>query len=294
MNNSMGRRHVLAGLAASVGGLALCSQRVWADDGLSLLRLEMSDGASIALEQGGSGPSILLIHGAGATRRSWAQVTPRLQPRFRTYAMDRRGHGDSTDGSTYSLAREAEDIARVAELLPAPVYVVGHSFGAIAALEALRLTGKIASAVLYEPPIPVPGGVDRTSPARLCASLAAGDNEGTLLTFFRDFVRLPEPLIEELRADPTWALRVKLAPTLCRESTIVSTYKLDPSAYVKVVTPTLFLLGSASFPGMATSVRTVAPVIMHSQLHLLAGQQHDAMFTAPALLAGEIGNFFAP
>jgi pimeloyl-ACP methyl ester carboxylesterase len=252
----------------------------------------MSDGASIALEEGGTGPSLLLIHGSGAFRKSWVRVAPRLQARFHTYAMDRRGHGESTDGPNYSLAREAEDIVQVVETLPQPVFVLGHSYGAIVTLEALRLTHKVSRAVIYEPPVPVPDGIPRTSPDTICARLAGGDNEGALLAFFKDYVRLPPPLIEGLFHDPSWAVRVKLAPTLCRESTVVSTYAFAPGRFAGVTTPPLFLLGGGSPPQMATSVRTVASALPHSRLHILPGQQHDAMFTAPDLLATEASDFF--
>jgi pimeloyl-ACP methyl ester carboxylesterase len=287
----MDRRKVL-----TIGGAALCSLarpvfRARAEEPTPLLRVATSDGASIALEQGGSGPSLLLVHGSGAFRKSWVRVAPLLQNRLRTYAMDRRGHGASTDGSMFSLGREAEDIVEVVATLPQPVFVLGHSYGAIATLEALPLTKKIKRAVIYEPPIPVAGGIGRTSPYAICAKLATGDNEATLLDFFKDYVQLPPPLIEGLRKDPSWAVRVKLAPTLCRETTIVSTYQFEPNRFAAIATPTLFLLGSESSPQMATSVRTVAPALPHSQLHVLAGQQHDAMFTAPSLLAQEVSGF---
>lgn len=287
----MQRRDLLLSIAASFGSYLAGSGVSRAAATGQLMHAQMSDGASIALEQGGAGPSLLLVHGSGAFRKSWVLVEPLLQPHFQTCAMDRRGHGDSSDGSTYSLAREAEDIARVAETLPQPVFVLGHSFGAIATLEALRLTDRVERAVLYEPPIPVAGGIGHASPQAVCAKVAAGDREGALLTFFRDYVRLPEPLIERLRADPSWAERVRLAPTLCRESTIVSTYVFEPQRFAALRTPTLFLLGSASPVQMATSVRTVAAGVPHSRLQLLAGQQHDAMFTAPGLLARTVGDF---
>jgi pimeloyl-ACP methyl ester carboxylesterase len=287
----MDRREVL-----TTGGAALCSLatdafRARADEPGPLFRVTITDGASIALEQGGRGPSLLLIHGSGAFRKSWVRVAPLLQNRFRTYAMDRRGHGESTDGSTFSLGREAEDIVEVVETLPPPVFVLGHSYGAIATLEALRLTKKIKRAVLYEPPIPVAGGIGRASPEAICAKLATGDNEATLLEFFKDYVQLPPAVIEGLRKDPSWAVRVKLAPTLCRETTIVSSYQFEPNRFAAIATPSLFLLGSESSTQMATSVRTVAPALPHNQLHILAGQQHDAMFTAPSLLAEEVSSF---
>jgi pimeloyl-ACP methyl ester carboxylesterase len=234
---------------------------------------------------------LLLVHDSGSFRKSWVRVAPLLQNRFRTYAMDRRGHGASTDGSMFSLGCEAEDIVEVVATLPQSVFLLGHSYGAIAALEALRLTKKVQRAVMYEPPIPVAEGIGRASPEPICAKLATGDNEAALLEFFKDYVQLPPPLIEGLRKDPSWAVRVKLAPTLCREITIVSNYQFEPNRFAAIARPTLFLQGSESSPQMATSVRTVEPALPQSQLHVLAGQQHDAMFTAPSLLAKEVSGF---
>jgi pimeloyl-ACP methyl ester carboxylesterase len=207
--------------------------------------------------------------------------------------MNRRGRGDSSDGSTFSLAREAEDIARVADQLPGPAFVVGHSYGAIATLEALRLTGKIQRSVLYEPPLPVAGGMGRVSPDAVCAAVAAGDHERAMLTFLRDVAQLPAPMIEGFRADPSWPERVKLAPTVCREVKAVSTYAFDPLRFVPIATPTPLLLGGASPPAMATSVHAGAAALPHGQVRILAGQQHDAMYTAPDLLAAAIADFLS-
>jgi pimeloyl-ACP methyl ester carboxylesterase len=67
--------------------------------------------------------------------------------------MDRRGHGASGDSPNYNLEKEAQDVAAVVESRPSPVFVMGHSYGGVAALEAAFLTHKIAKLVLYEPPL---------------------------------------------------------------------------------------------------------------------------------------------
>jgi pimeloyl-ACP methyl ester carboxylesterase len=113
--------------------------------------------------------------------------------------MDRRGHGDSTDGAAYSLAREAEDVVQVAAQLPEPVFVLGHSYGGIVTLETLKRGDRFKRAVLYEPPVPVLDGVGRQSPKPMCAAIAAGTDEGTLISFFTDYARLPPPVIAGLR-----------------------------------------------------------------------------------------------
>jgi hypothetical protein len=50
-------------------------------------------------------------------------------------------------------------------------------------------------------------------------------------------------------------------------------------------------LGSESAKPMATSVRTVAEAL-HSTVTILPGQQHDAMYTAPHLLARDLTAYF--
>jgi hypothetical protein len=51
-------------------------------------------------------------------------------------AMDTRGRGASGDSPEYGLSKEAEDVAAVVNSRPGPVFVSGHSYGGVAALEA--------------------------------------------------------------------------------------------------------------------------------------------------------------
>ena len=68
--------------------------------------------------------------------------------------MDRRGRGESTDTLPYAIQREGEDVAAVAEWIGSADTVLGHSYGAICAVEAALRTPAIRRLVLYEPPIP--------------------------------------------------------------------------------------------------------------------------------------------
>ncbi len=129
-------------------------------------------------------------------------MAPLLQSRFRTYAMDRRGHGDSTDAADFSLGREAHDIAEVVDALPAPVFVVGHSIGAMMVLEALLLTERVRKVVLYEPPLPVAGGMEGGPPMPVCAAVAAGDNDRAMTIFFGDYVMMTPATVAFFRRAP--------------------------------------------------------------------------------------------
>jgi len=106
--------------------------------------------------------------------------------------MDRRGRGDSGDRPEYAIEREFEDVATVVNSLDAPVLLLGHSIGAVCALEAAMRTDMLAGLVLYEAPVrqgeswyPSPDLLER-----LESLLAIGDREGVIRTFLAEVPRL--------------------------------------------------------------------------------------------------------
>ena len=90
------------------------------------------DGTRIGYESAGAGPPLLLVHGSTGTRARWSPVLPALTERYAVHAMDRRGRGlSAAEIEPYSLGREAEDVAAIAETLGGNVYVLGHSYGGV-------------------------------------------------------------------------------------------------------------------------------------------------------------------
>ncbi|HUQ77389.1 MAG TPA: alpha/beta hydrolase [Patescibacteria group bacterium] len=106
------------------------------------------------LDWGGDGePGVILVHGLAASAWIWAPVARRLIAARRTVAMDLRGHGLSdapTDTGAYDLEILGADVVAVAEgsgvLDPddpeARAVLVGHGFGAIAAVAAAAALGE--------------------------------------------------------------------------------------------------------------------------------------------------------
>lgn len=86
-----------------------------------------------------SSPSVVLLHGGGQTRHSWAGTARDLaRAGWHAVAFDLRGHGESDwapDGD-YRLDTFASDVRAIARSLPSPPAVVGASMGGIAALVA--------------------------------------------------------------------------------------------------------------------------------------------------------------
>jgi pimeloyl-ACP methyl ester carboxylesterase len=252
------------------------------------------DGTRIAFWRSGSGPPLLLVHGATADHgTTWRLVLAALERRFTVYAMDRRGRGESGDGRDYELQREAEDVAAVVEAIGEPVSVLGHSYGALAAIEAARLTTRIDRLILYEG-VPLRGGAsyDPGIGARLDALLEAGDVEGVLITMYRDLVEMPPEEIELLRGQrEAWARRLANAPTLPRELEAESSYTFAPDRFGGVRSPTLLLVGEDSPPRELQNANGVAAALPDARVVVMPGQQHAAMHTAPDLFVDEIVRF---
>jgi pimeloyl-ACP methyl ester carboxylesterase len=255
------------------------------------------DGTPIAYWRSGVGPPLLLVHGTICDHTTWTQVRLALEPNFTVHVMDRRGRGHSGDSSAYALEREAEDLAAVIDAIGdavgSSVNVVGHSFGGLCALEAMRLTENVRRLILYEPPMAVGGrNLPPESDARMQAFLDAGEPEQALLIFCRDVFKMPDAAIESVQASAAWPTSVAAAHTIPRECKVVDGYTFDPKRFHIMQTPTVLLVGSDSPPPQHDIAATVHAALPQSRIVMLPGQEHNATITAPDLFAHELIQFF--
>ncbi|MEM8537427.1 MAG: alpha/beta fold hydrolase BchO [Pseudomonadota bacterium] len=94
------------------------------------------------VQEMGTGPLLLLLHGAGASTHSWRDLIPGLAQTHRVVALDLPGHGFTRVGNRLrmGLERTAEDIAALCKAEDwQPVGLIGHSAGAAVAIELSRL-----------------------------------------------------------------------------------------------------------------------------------------------------------
>lgn len=113
----------------------------WTRDGAdwpnrALSRFPVTRGVRWHVQRGGSGPRLLLLHGAGASTHSWRDLIPRLLPQFEVLAPDLPGQGFSSGAAPrFTLPGMASDIAALLQAEDfAPTLIVGHSAGAAIAL----------------------------------------------------------------------------------------------------------------------------------------------------------------
>jgi 2-(acetamidomethylene)succinate hydrolase len=88
-------------------------------------------GLSLNIRERGEGPLMLFCHGITANSAVFGDLTSHLSKRFRTVAIDQRGHGRSDKPAVgYSADDYAKDIANLIHALNrGPAIIVGHSLG---------------------------------------------------------------------------------------------------------------------------------------------------------------------
>jgi non-heme chloroperoxidase len=160
--------------------------------------VEVEDGTQIFYKDWGKGQPIVFHHGWPLSADDWdTQMLFFVQRGFRTVAIDRRGHGRSSQVSHgHDMDHYAADAAAVVDLLDLREAIhIGHSTGGgeVARYVAQHGNGRVAKAVLMSavPPIMVrtasnPEGLPIAVFDELRASLAANRAE-----FYRDIASGP-------------------------------------------------------------------------------------------------------
>jgi pimeloyl-ACP methyl ester carboxylesterase len=101
------------------------------------------------VEELGSGPSVMLVHGSITGGVVWEQQRP-LAERWRLRIPDRPGFGRSPDVPRVDFERDAKLIAG---LLEDGEHLVGHSYGGLVSLlAAARRPAAVRSLTVIEPP----------------------------------------------------------------------------------------------------------------------------------------------
>ncbi len=252
--------------------------------------VKSADGTSIAVEQSGGGPALVLVHGALTDRRCWHDVAPILRRRFTLYCLDRRGRGGSGDATPYSPLREVEDVEAVVRSLDCPVHLLGHSSGAVCSLiAAARLGNSVSHLVLYEPPVRrgwMKHDVDLA--ARLLDLLETGNGEAAVQTFMREGPCLTEEEISRFRLSGAWPAILAMAHTVAYDAQMVAGRDLFDLSLSRVHVHTTVLAGTSSSPEMRDAAEWVAGSLTHGELISLTGQGHNAFRSDPVLFAATL------
>ena len=271
------------------------------------------DGTTIAFDQAGNGPAVVLVTGALGTR---SNMTPNSLPaiiseHFNVIDYDRRGRGDSTDTQPYAVQREIEDIESLIDEVGGSAFLFGMSSGGILALEAARaLPGKVNKLALYEPPFiiddsrpPLPNDYVE----QLNAAIAAGRPGDAVEIFMTKALLIPDEFVAMMRnapmsqafgddagaKPPEWADMEKIAHTLAYDGMITREFlagkPLPPKRWSAISAPTIVIVGGNSEPFFHDGAQALVHDIPNAQRRILEGQDHAV---SPEALAPVLIEFF--
>ena len=258
-----------------------------------------ADGTPIAVFTTGDGPPLILVHGAAADHTTFRVVGPRLARWFTVHAIDRRGRGASGDTSAYSIEREFEDIAAVAEALAARNGPAGPRVRTFVRrpVRARRGAGRRprrpdhllrrragSTGSSYEP---------RDLRDDLRTRLAAGDLDGLLAAFMTRVVGMSAADLAAYRADPIWPVRVAAAGTIPRELDAEADAAGSLERLGAVRRPVLQLLGSDSRAIFRQATIALDGRLADGRIVEITGARHAAHHTHPDVVVEAVRAFLA-
>jgi pimeloyl-ACP methyl ester carboxylesterase len=247
-------------------------------------RITGSTGATVSYSVAGSGPPLVLVHGAFSDHESnWTFVTPMFQERFTVYAIARRGRGATAATRDHALQDEAQDVVDVIRTIDAPVNLLGHSYGAhCALLAAAQQPQRVEKLVLYEPAWPHAVKPDALAALETLAAASAWDQFA--FAFFANSLHVPADELDAVRRSELWPLIVADAPATLGDLRAFVAYQFDPRRFSTLDIPVMLQIGSES-PRALYVTDALAAVLPNARIQARAGQAHEGMTTAPELYA---------
>lgn len=125
------------------------------------------EGIELVGDEGGSpdAPTVVLLHGGGQTRHSWAGTMRKLvDAGYHVINFDARGHGDSdwSEHGSYHLDDRVVDLRAILGDRQRGVALVGASMGGATAIHAAASGVPLSALVLVDiVPEPEPEGIER-------------------------------------------------------------------------------------------------------------------------------------
>jgi pimeloyl-ACP methyl ester carboxylesterase len=252
--------------------------------------------------EAGDGPGVVCIHSNASTSAQWRGLIDLLAPRFHVLAPDSYGAGKSPDWPSERIIRLRDEVAFLEPVFAragSPLTLVGHSYGAAAALiAALENLDRVRAMALYEPTLfalvdaekPPPNAADgiRQVAVDAGAALDQGDPNAAAERFIDYWIdsgsweRTPEHLKPLIAASVVnirrWAHALFTEPTPLR-------------AFRSLDIPVLYMVGKSSTPSAHAVARLLISVLPRVELLEFERLGHMGPITHPAQVNEAVASF---
>ena len=207
--------------------------------------------------EAGSGPAVVCLHSNASSSAQWRGLMELLAPAYHVFAPDSYGSGKSPEWPSDRGIALRDEVALIEPVLAkagAPLFLVGHSYGAaIALVAALQDPARVRAMALFEPTFfslidaerPAPNDADgiRNAVTRAAAALDSGDRDAAARHFIDYWMgegawqHTPEPRKPQIAASVVnvrrWAHALTTEPT-------------PREAFRDLDIPVLYMLGKRS------------------------------------------------
>ena len=248
----------------------------------------------IDYDETGEGPAVVLVPGSCCTGAAWRPLIAQWDTAYRCVTTSLLGYGGTAErrgAVEIDIALEADILEAVIAHAGAPVHLVGHSFGGLAALAvALRRPALLRSLTILEAPAPEIlescGEPDHYSAFRAMTEMYFNALHGGRADAI-------ESMIDFYGGNGTfaaWPQRVRdyaIATTEVNIRDWASAYGfvLTPSLLAGVTTPTLVVYGEASHPAPKRANELIGRSISDADVVSLADAAHFMIASHPHRLA---------
>jgi pimeloyl-ACP methyl ester carboxylesterase len=248
------------------------------------------DRTTIAFDQWGEGPTVILVDGALQYRafdQGMVPLAELLAQHFRVIHYDRRGRGDSTDTQPYALEREIEDIEALIDEAGGLASLYGISSGAALAMEAaIELEDKVSKLAMYEAPYNDDEAAQQAwkEYVKQLKELLDADRKGDAVGLFMMLVGASPEDVEGIRQTPMWPLWESIGHTLAYDhiAALGENAAIPTERAACVSVPALVMDGSESFPFMHVTALALANAMPKGRHHTVEGQTHEVSAEALA------------
>lgn len=248
--------------------------------------LDTEHGALAALTRTGQGTPVVFVHGVLADAYAWRTVVEATASRRPAVVLNRRGRRPSGSlPAGYGVESEVADLLHWLREHRGPVDLVGHSYGGLIAVEAIRRGADVRSLVLYEP-VAQPFGRDVLP--LVSSALSQDDQDAAVEIINVDLSGYTQEHVESLRHGPHWAHLKELARPAGAELDAINSFTL--AAPENWAIPTTLIAGELSRhrPPYGPSIDHFREALEVDDVVILQGQDHLAHVTAPHDLASAI------
>ncbi len=251
--------------------------------------IESTDGTIVSYAQYGSGPPLVLVHGGFSDHiTNWQECKSLLEQRFTVYAIARRGRGETSATLGHSTAAEIADVVAILCHIAEPVFLLGHSYGAVCALNAaVSYPEGVRKLVLYEhPACPTTAAKDV---AKLDKFAERQDWDG-LVEAFMQTLRVPPEEIAEIKTTPFWRVWTVDAEATMQDLRALADHKFRAEDYRSLSMPVQLMIGSQS-PRELYATDELAAVLRDVRITTLEGTAHEGMTMVPVRFVEKVSEF---